>query len=454
MAIGGDDENPETAKNTDAERERMRAFYERHPYPLVDQVEFDRTLYDHLAFSTGTCADNRLGVNGGRRGRMLIAGCGTREAATWALSLPHFDVDAVDLSAASLEVSTHLCARLGATNVRHRQGNFEYGEGPEGLYDFISSFGVLHHLESPERGLAVLERHLAPGGTMALMVYSRTQRLPLENAQRMIRLLAGPAPTPEHLAATGLSLCRGGAQTKNRLERVFANGLDNAEKNPPQFADTLLNPRERCYTIPELVEFLATAGLEIAAPVQPAFWEARGYFEPALDAAFRALPLVERLEIVDHLLGPVFWFAVRRIAERAPPKPCDTDRSLFWDITPLPLDTGCWPVTRHEPAAAPLTAAPIIRSLSPQQVSIARNPHAAQVFHPIAARMLPLLNGDWTLGDVARAVAQSEGVPFEAVEDALAAMLRQLVGSLAVAAPDPTRCARCPRRSRALGDRA
>jgi SAM-dependent methyltransferase len=440
MAIGDE------AENANRDPQAMRAFYERHPYPLVDQVEFDRGLLEHLAYLTGTCADPRPGTPGARRGRMLIAGCGTREAATWGLSLPHYDIDAVDLSAASLEVSTHLCQRLGLTHVSHRQGNFESGEGPDGLYDFISSFGVLHHLESPERGLAVLERHLAPGGMMALMVYSRTQRLPLENAQRMIRLLAGPNPSPEHLAATGLALCRGGAQTKNRLERVFANGLDNHKNNPPQFADTLLNPRERCYTIPELVEFLATAGLEIVAPVQPAFWEARGYFEPEVDAAFRALPLVERLEIVDHLLGPVFWFAVRRISERAAARPCDADRGLFWDITPHPLDTGTWPVTRHEPAAAPVSAGPIVKSVSAQQVSIARNPHAAQLFHPIAARMLPLLNGEWTLGDVARAVAQSEGVPFEAVEGALETMLRQLVGTLALAAPDASRCARCPRR--------
>lgn len=426
----------------------MRAFYERHPYPQLDQIEYDRLLLDHTAYVAGTCGGFRHGVHGEARGRMLIAGCGTREAVTWGLSLPRFEIDAVDLSEASLELSRHLCARLGLSHVRHRQGNFEYGEGPEGLYDVISSFGVLHHLESPERGLSVLERHLAPGGTMLLMVYSRTQRLALENAQRTIRLLAGPDASADRLAEVALRLCQAGAQTENRLTRVFKHGLENHAKNPPQFADTLLNPRERCYTLPEFSEFLATAGLEIVAPMQPVFWSPEGYFDETLDAAWRARPLLERMEVVDHLLGPMFWFAVRRIAERAAPRPCDTDTRLFWDIVPLPMDTGTWPVVRHAPATAPVPAEVVVRDATgePGRLSIARHSAAPRVFHPIALRLLEGMDGQQTFGQLARAAAAAEGVAFDAVEGALAAMLRRLVEDMAIGTPDATRCLRCPHR--------
>ena len=434
-------------------REAMRTFYERHPFPLVDQLEYDRLLLDHLAFLAGTCPTNRLGLTGDARGRMLIAGCGTREAVTWGLSLPRFEIDAIDLSEASLEVSRHLCDRLGLGHVRHRRGNFEYGEGPDGLYDFISSFGVLHHLESPERGLAVLERHLAPGGTMALMVYSRTQRLALENAQRTVRLLAGPGAPPDRVAEIGLALCQVGALTDNRLTHIFKQGLENHEKNPPQFADTLLNPRERCYTIPEFAAFLEGAGLEIVAPVQPVFWEQHGYLDAALDQAFSALPLVERLEVIDHLRGPMFWMAVRRIRERAPARPCDTDASLFWDIVPMPMDTGTWPVSRHVPAAAPIPAEIRVREVEgSEQVTVARNSFAPRSFHPIAVRMLGSIDGERTLGTIARDAAQAEGVPFESVSGALAKMLRRLVEAMAIGTPDPFRCTRCPRRCGAVAD--
>ena len=431
----------------DQARAAMRAFYERHPYPQLDQIEYDRLMLDQVAYLAGTCATNRLGNSGDARGRMLIAGCGTREAVTWGLSLPRFDVDAVDLSEASLELSRHLCTRLGLTNVRHRQGNFEYGEGPEGLYDFISSFGVLHHLESPERGLAVLERHLAPGGTMAIMVYSRTQRLALENVQRMIRILAGPEATPERLSEVALALCTVGGQTDNRLTRLFRHGLENHKNNPPQFADTLLNPRERCYTIPELAEFLGAAGLEIVAPMQPVFWDVRGYLDDALYAAFAARPLLERLEIVDHLIGPMFWVIVRRTSERVAPRPCDTDAGLFWDIVPMPMDTGTWPMVRHEPARAPLPAGLDVRPIEgSEQLLMGRHSAAARPFHPIALKMVRLFDGRRTFGEIAREACRQEGVPFEAVEAALASILRMLVEQMAVAAPDPLRCARCPNR--------
>ena len=71
-------------------------FYKRYLYPKVDRVEYDFNLVDHFHYLAVSCTHYRLAQKQPhRRGRMLIAGCGTREAVMWAFSLPHFDINAI-----------------------------------------------------------------------------------------------------------------------------------------------------------------------------------------------------------------------------------------------------------------------------------------------------------------------------------------------------------------------
>jgi SAM-dependent methyltransferase len=44
-------------------------------------------------------------------------------------------------------------------------------------FDFISSLGVLHHLDDPRQGFAHLAQYLAPGGQMLVYLYSRPESL-------------------------------------------------------------------------------------------------------------------------------------------------------------------------------------------------------------------------------------------------------------------------------------
>jgi len=44
-------------------------------------------------------------------------------------------------------------------------------------FDFISSLGVLHHLDDPREGFLHLSRYLAPGGQMLVYLYSRPESL-------------------------------------------------------------------------------------------------------------------------------------------------------------------------------------------------------------------------------------------------------------------------------------
>ena len=415
------------------------AFYRAHPYPKVDRVESDSLLRDHLRYLAGACH-----LRGPTTGKVLVAGCGTREAVTWALSLPDHHIHAFDLSQRSIDIAARLATQLG---VRDRI-TFTCGDFTRlplgGPFDFISSYGVLHHLPDPPAGLAALQAVLAPGGLMALMVYNRSNRGPIEEAQRVLGLLAGDTSQAD-FEAIGTHAAETLKDGRHRLAHVFRQECATRVQDPQHFADTLLNPRERCYTLPELVDFLGDAGLALRAPVMPVAWDCFGLLDAALHGRFEALPLLERLEVADLLQAPLFWVVAGRadeLAERA----CVGDRSLFWDLVVRPLAAETWPVQQLRVSAQSIPARAQVEPVSDTHVQISRHPRYPRPFHRIAGHLVRGLDGRRTLRQVADAACAAEDVPFEMVAETLEQVLRTLIGDHRLGTPDFDRCARCPAR--------
>ena len=421
-------------------------FYKRYPYPKVDRVEYDFNLLDHFHYLAGLCPIYHLAQKSPqRRGRMLIAGCGTREAVMWAFSLPHFDIDAIDISENSLEISRHLAQQLELTNINFIHGNFERGQGINGTYDFVHSFGVLHHLESPEKGLAYLEKALRPNGLMSIMVYNDANRRSLQRAQRCIQLLTQHT---EKNNQEGLAhaLVKRGAKTANRLQTVFQKALDDIEENPQQFADTMLNPREVSYTIPSLIKFLQTSHLEIVSPALPTHWKAQSHLTQEQQILFSKLSLIEQMEICDHLDGPLFWVLVQRSSERSLPRPCSIQADLFWSIVPLPLMTGAFPVEKLQ-MKVPYELKVSVEKVDETSVLIGRGYGGRSVeYHKIAYTMIEQIDGHRTLREIALAACKKEEVNFEHVKQSLMEILHELIDVLGLATPDFHRCTQCPSR--------
>lgn len=429
--------------------DEIEHFYHRHPYPQVDQVEYDLNLVDHLFYLAHRCGALRAARRSGRPGRLLVAGCGTREAVMWALCAPHFQIDAVDLSADSIAIASKLAEQLGVRDrIQFTRGRLEEGAGMDGTYDLISSFGVLHHLPDPGAGLARLKRALAPDGVMALMMYSHTNRRPLQEARRVVELLAEapglPTDRGEHTEAVALSLCQTGATQPNRLQGVFRSGVHDFDTHRAQFADTLLNPREVSYSVPELRDLLERHGLAFLGPVVPADWRPLHLLPPQAHASFQSLPLVEQMEIADLLTSPLLWVLAGHPEDRR--RPCDTEASLFWSRVPMPLEAGTWPVSRLRVAEAPVPVRLDAHALDEDRVMLRRNPRHRGVFHRIARHMVERIDGTSTLEALAVAAAEAEGTRFELVSETLARYWRRIIDELALATPDVTRCSGCPQR--------
>ncbi len=116
------------------------------------------------------------------RGRVLDAGCGAG-IDTLHLAEAHDGglVVGIELSEAGARLARHRTRHLA--NARVVQGDLQRLAFNDAAFDFVYSYGVLHHLMSPERGFQELVRVLKPGGVMAIYVYEDFQRrAPIERA--------------------------------------------------------------------------------------------------------------------------------------------------------------------------------------------------------------------------------------------------------------------------------
>lgn len=235
----------------------VRAFYERHPYPgPVDALDTERNgagaaaarrAQYHLAWPERPLMPARS---------ILVAGCGTRQAARHALDWPEARVVGIDLSETAI-------ASTGALKARHRLDNLELQRlaveevARLGMqFDQIVCTGVLHHLPDPDAGLRALAGVLAPGGAMQVMVYAPYGRAGVYMMQAYNRLLGVEATTDEiaALSETLRSLPRG-----HPLRPLLETAPDF--RYAAGMADALLHPQDRPYSVPEFRAFIARAGL-------------------------------------------------------------------------------------------------------------------------------------------------------------------------------------------------
>src|ERR1700722_16609822 len=177
---------------TPADRaEAVRAFYESHPYPAPIS-SLDRRL-DRYRDPHRRRAQSLLlwPLEKPRADRaILVAGCGTSQAARYALTEPDARVTAIDISETSLRHTRDLQQKHGLRNLRlHRLAIERIGELGE-TFDQIVCTGVLHHLSDPDAGLRALRNVLARDGAMQIMVYAPYGRAGITMMQDYCRLLA------------------------------------------------------------------------------------------------------------------------------------------------------------------------------------------------------------------------------------------------------------------------
>ena len=217
----------------------VRAFYESHPYPApIDNLDRHRELYRNpdrrralslLLWPTEQPRANR---------EILVAGCGTSQAAIHALREPDARVTAIDISETSLRHTRDLQQKYGLRNLDlHRLAIEQVGELGQ-MFDQIVCTGVLHHLPDPDIGLRALRNVLMPGGAMHLMVYATYGRAGIYMMQEYCRLL-GVGATEAELRDLGTTIGCAVFRPSDRRRGEAGEGFHEIRTRSPM----------RCFTL-------------------------------------------------------------------------------------------------------------------------------------------------------------------------------------------------------------
>ena len=281
----------------------LGAFYDAHPYPPpVRDLEAERERWAggdrpraqfHLLWPLEEYRDD-LDV--------LVTGCGTSQAARYALRYPHARVVGIDVSEASLAQTETLRARYELTNLELRLLAVEQVDELDREFDLVVCTGVLHHLADPPAGLAALGGILRVEGALQLMVYGSYGRLGVSMLQEYARRLGLTATDDEiRLLAETLTAL----PPEHPLVPLLVASPDF--RQPAGLADALLHPRERSYTVPEVYELLDTAGLAFGRWYRQAPYAARCGAIGEIPHAERLASLPEREQhtAVELLRGTI-----------------------------------------------------------------------------------------------------------------------------------------------------
>jgi SAM-dependent methyltransferase len=242
---------------------------------------------------------------------ILIAGCGTNQAAIFAYTNPTAKVVAVDVSQPSLDHEQYLKDKHGLWNLELHRLPIE--ELPTlGLdFDLVVSTGVLMVMADPLAGMKALAHCVRPDGVVGVMLYAtygRTGVYMLQSAFHDMGLGQDDASVqvvkdtiaalaPDHPVRSYIKLAP---------DLQFDTGL----------VDTFLHGRDRSYTVDECMELVTAAGLVFQdwffkAPYYPhdMFAPPNGFY-PALNALPEAT-VWSVMERISTMNGCHFFMACR-----------------------------------------------------------------------------------------------------------------------------------------------
>ena len=368
---------------------RVAAFYESHPYPPpADDLETYRRAWDddrrradsHLFWPHEPYRDDRS---------ILVAGCGTSQAAHYAVRWPRARVVGIDLSENSIAHELELKRKHKLDNLEVRQLPVERAGELGERFDYVVCTGVLHHLADPDSGLRALREVLACNAALHVMVYAPYGRAGVYLLQDYCRRLGISSSEREidDLAATLKAL-----PPDNPLVPLLRNSADFA--SAAGLADALLHPQDRAYSVPEFLEFLATGGLKFGRWVRQApYLPDCGAIANAPHAPqLRKLAAAEQFAALELFRGTMVRHAAVAYRDDAPASaevPFDTDS--WRDYVPVRLP-GTIAVRERLPAGA-------------AAVLINRNHTYTDLYLPVDALRLGL----WEAIDGRRPIAEIIG---------------------------------------------
>ncbi len=277
--------------------ESLRRQYERLPYPPVPFLALPRR---------GEGGELR------HHGRILIAGCGTLEAAIVAQANPDaLEIVAVDLSAESIAISRRRLNWMRLARpfaklppIRLIVGDVSRLDLDE--FDFVLASNVLHHCANPPELLRSLAAKLRIGGTLRMVTYPKGSRHWMRETSGWLAARGLRAESPDLVRAA------------RRLIRTLpmGNPIRSCFESQPEtrtragLVDAFFNACENPLSPLEWEHASRAAGLNLLREGHEE--DSRSGFLDEFLGDSRALSAWEKLQVLDDTwelcTNPVFWF--------------------------------------------------------------------------------------------------------------------------------------------------
>ena len=370
--------------------EEVRDFYDRYPYPRpIDSLEKYRRHWEdrqrrradyHLFWPAKPYREDRS---------ILIAGCGTSQAAKHASRWPAAQVTGIDFSATSVRCTEELKRKYNLSNLQVYELPIERVSELETMFDQIVCTGVLHHLADPDAGLGALRGVLKPDGAMHLMVYAPYGRTGIYMLQEFCRRTGIHATDGEIRDLIG---ALGALPPGHPLENLLREAPDFRQE--AAVADALLHPQDRAYSVPQVFDFIKKGGLTFGRWVRQAPYTPHCGVIAKIPQASRMaqLSLAEQYAAVELFRGTMVRHSMVVYRNDSPggPQPVSFTGDAWLAYVPIRMSDTICVQERLPPGAA--------------AVLINRNHTYRDLVMPIDStekRLFDAIDGCCSIGDIA-----------------------------------------------------
>jgi SAM-dependent methyltransferase len=259
----------------------------------------DPTIFFHRIFPEKKFSKEKLNI--------LIAGCGSHEAAILAKFNPQHNIIGIDLSENSIMhqeklVKKHKIKNLSLICNDFRKEKFNI------KFDYIISAGVIHHLEDPGSALDCFNNLLKDDGAISLMVYGDK----INYSLNQVKLLFEKLDLNHDIKSINFSKNFLNKLNDNHPAKLFARTA--ADLNfEAGIVDFLLHKSEKFFSIKDLIKLLNNSNLFIKNLNNGTIFSLTKFFIGLDNTEF--LEKLRKLNIEDQLeLGQILNWNDRKIS--------------------------------------------------------------------------------------------------------------------------------------------
>lgn len=274
--------------------QRMKAFYEEHPFPNYDDID---NLGSLIEKSRARGFPEWLNRNIPLNATVLEVGCGTGQLGNF-LSVAGRRMISADLCLNSLRLATGFKMNNGLDHVAFNHMNlFRLPLKPE-AFDVLICTGVLHSTDDPVGGYRGFVPLVKPGGYIIIGLYNAICRLQTVFRQWLYPVMGD---------AVGI------------FDPYLRKYKPSPDKRKSWIMDQYINPRESLHTIDEVLGWFDEQGIEFVRSLPSTVFGSRfsfdyrqSLFEPEPRGSYTDRLLSQWREMIFDIDGGLFLMIGRK----------------------------------------------------------------------------------------------------------------------------------------------